>query len=492
MDHPPHEAADSEASAVRKLILPAFIPTYVLPRNEITHGNIATLHSQVIGGCEYSAISRRDHLVANFGQLAASTPEGFNNYPVILNGLGIPWLEANIYLLSRLFEADQDIARTLETLSADLTHFGKTLEAKNVNFKEFPKFRQSRPTYLYRKQIERSIELNEFSLTIGKRRMGTAIAFYRWLMSERLVQPSHAPWTERAANHSETDSHGFVKSRQVVTTDLTIRIKSGSDPHSDLINDAGNLRPLPEQEQEWLIDALAALGNTEGTLTHLIGIATGARTQTILTFRRRHVYQEIDPQVSEVRVPVGPGTGIDTKNNKRFVLFIPGWLYTKLCIYAHSDRYNRRLYRSKYRDDENAPLFLTNRGTPYYQAREETRTFNPNNDIRHTKIGQTSRQFIAERVIPYIRLKSGNSSFSYSLHDLRATFGMNETDHQMKLVNAGKITLHQAREHVKLKMAHESASITDRYLNYRANQAMVSHAQENYETHIARLMRLKT
>jgi integrase len=189
----------------------------------------------------------------------------------------------------------------------------------------------------------------------------------------------------------------------------------------------------------------------------------------------------------ELRLPVGPGTGIDTKWDKQMVLHIPIWLYRMLRTYAHSDRARKRRERAAGGDSQNQYLFLSVRGNPLYRSKEEARSFDATNVLRHAKVGQGVRQFITDYVIPHVRQQYSAKNFHYQFHDTRATFGMNLTDHQFDLIEQGKTTLKAVREFVKTRMGHASSATTDLYLQYRQNQTLVRRAGEEYESHLQRL-----
>ncbi|MBK0413128.1 hypothetical protein JD974_01795 [Chromobacterium haemolyticum] len=315
--------------------------------------------------------------------------------------------------------------------------------------------------------------------------MSSIISFYTWLRDEGVLVPAHVPWKGSDRYIELKDMHGFKYSKRVITTDVSIRVPKQDDPYAGTIDDGGKLRPLAHEEQGWLMDALISLGNTEMTLIHLFGLLTGARIQTILTFRVRHALVELDdPPPPELRFPVGPGTGIDTKNDKQLVLHIPVWFYQMLRTYAYSERAHRRRCRADGGDSEDQYLFLSVRGTPLYQCKADSQTFDDTNNLRHAKAGQGVRQFMTERVIPLIREKYGASSFHYRFHDTRASFGMNLTDAQLGLVAKGESTLHQAREFVKARMCHESSATTDRYLQYRNNLKLIRAVSANYNEHL--------
>lgn len=250
------------------------------------------------------------------------------------------------------------------------------------------------------------------------------------------------------------------------------------------------MRPLTQLEQSWLIDALDNLGNTEMRLIHLFSLLTGARIQTVLTFKIKHFNKVVDV-TKDVRLSVGPGTGIDTKNDKKMILHIPCWFYEKLQIYMNSERTIKRRIKTTGGDNENQSLFLSVRSVPLYEDKESLNSFNPNKTLRHNKVGQGVRKFIVEKVIPYIREKYNAPDFNYRFHDLRATAGMNWTDYGLSLVEKQQLSLRDVREFVKTRMGHESVSVTDGYLQYRQNQKLVQSISIGYEDWIKKMSERK-
>lgn len=325
----------------------------------------------------------------------------------------------------------------------------------------------------------------EIGGTTARRRMSAIIAFYTWLNDEGVLIPDNAPWIASDQYLDLIDSKGLKFTKRVTTTDISIKVVKQTDPYDGTIEDGGMLRPLTLVEQGWLMDALISLGNTEMTLIHLFALLTGARIQSILTFSVQHVRMDLkDPTQAELRIPIGPGSGIDTKNNKRMVLHIPVWFYQMLRTYALSERARLRRGLADGGDTDNQYLFLSVRGAPMYQSKEDAQSFDESNNLRHAKTGQGVRQFMTERVIPLIRSKFNVPNFHYKFHDTRASFGMNLTDFQLGLVARGEATLHQAREFVKSRMCHESSATTDKYLQYRNNLKLVRAVGASYESHL--------
>jgi hypothetical protein len=412
----------------------------------------------------------------------------FNLFPVILDATGAPWAEAVIYLLSRLEDALAPSMATYAAIAEDLATYRRFLDEYEVDWTDFPLQKLQRPTYRFNGHLKHAVTAGEIAAGTAKRRMGSVITFYRWLENENVFKPAQPPWRDSDHYVQFLDGQGFRRSKTVVTTDLSIRIPKQNDPYDGLIEDGGKLRPLPLEEQERLLDALVSLGNTEMTLIHLFSLLTGARIQTTLTFRLRHALLELEAcQEGDLRFPVGHGTGVDTKRQKQLVLHIPIWFYQMLRTYARSARAATRRARAAGGDHENQYLFLSQRGAPFYQGKLEASSFDRSSQLRHRKCGQGVRQFITERVIPFIRAKHRTRTFHYQFHDIRATAGMNWTDHQLRLVELGQSTLHQAREFVKTRLSHESSATTDRYLQYRHNVKLARWAEERHETHLKAL-----
>lgn len=410
----------------------------------------------------------------------------YNLMPIILDGTGAPWPEANLYVISRLENALAPSMLTYHGIADDLAAFRRFLEDDDIDYSTFPRRRLLRPTYRYRGFLQQKIMAGEMAPTTARRRISAVIGFYRWLVTEGLLVPENPLWEEHDVYIQLVDDHGFKRTKAVTTTDIRVGVPTQNDPYASTIEDGGQLRPLSIEEQQKILEALQELGNTEMTLIHLLALFTGARIQTVLTLRVGHVQAKLSAGAQECRLPVGPGTMIDTKQSKRMVLHIPRWLYEKLRIYAASDRAIARRMKAG-SDSKDQYLFLSSRGAAMYTAKTAQQQFNEQATLRHEKHGQAVRQYIREFITPKVQNKVG-ADFHYRFHDLRASFGMNMTDHQLNLVRDGKVTLHQVREFVKTRMGHESSATTDIYLQFRQHAAMVKNVQQGYEAHLQHLI----
>lgn len=477
--------------SARKIILPTFVVTETAAPDEAGAVKVSIPPHENHPGATYYTRAKK---IAVDGERRDGKPRWvehqFNLFPAVFDGAGVPWAEACVYILARLESQLHPSMSTYASIAEDLAAYRRFLDETGLDWTSFPRSKLDRPTYRYNGSLKSLVAAGELAAATAKRRMSTVIAFYTWLQQEKALQPEHAPWLETDRFIQLKDAVGRAYTKKVTTTNLAIKASKQADPYAGLIQDGGALRPLPREEQEWVLSALGALGNTEMTLIHLMALLTGARIQTALTFRVRHALVELDGVTArELRFPVGPGTGIDTKHDKPHVLHLPTWYYRMLQTYTLSQRARTRRERAAGGDHEDQYLFLSVRGSPLYRSKTDAQAFDASNTLRHAKVGQGVRQFITDYVIPWVRTNcKGAADFHYRFHDLRASFGMNLTEDQLALVSQGHITLAQAREYVKTRMGHESAATTDLYPNHRHNLKMVRQVNDDYADHLKSLV----
>ncbi|MFA6121842.1 MAG: hypothetical protein WCT35_07390 [Sideroxydans sp.] len=413
----------------------------------------------------------------------------YNLFPIAFNRDGSPWDLACLYILDKLEGETLPNMESYGSIAEDLGAFKEWIDSDDhpgdLLF-HFPKFKQARVTYRYREFLQSWIYAQEVKPKTAQRRMGTVIAFYRWLMEKQYFKFDFSPWEERTYNLSYKNKQGFSVSKNVITTNLSIKTPETTDPFNGTIMDGGELRPLPEIEQRWVFDAAKELGNPEIYLILLFIVLTGARIQTVGTLRRRH-FANPHPKLSKsisgggevVKITAGPGTGIDTKNDKKAILMVPKALYDVMHSYALSPRTRSRCSHAPGGDHLEQHLFLTQQGTHYFESKETTLNFNPEFKRRHHKKGGTVRQYLKDRLIPMIQERH-DKNFHFRVHDLRATFGMNTEAKLVKMVQAGVITLDKARQILRTLMWHESSATTDQYLDYRAQMERIFTAVNEY------------
>lgn len=414
-------------------------------------------------------------------------PRSWNSFSFPLDRCGRLWDLATVYLLDRIqIEALPSMA-TYSAAADDLSAFRFWLDdqPKDLLF-HFPQNKLERVTYRYFGYLKLQFFDGRISAETANHRMLTVIDFYRFLSGCQYFSPDFPAWAEKQVRLSFKTDYGAVINKSVTTTDLKIKAPKASDAFRDTILDGGQLRPLTQLEQGWLMDALKSFDNPEMYLLCLFMLTTGARVQTACTLRVGHFLENRQVFRSDtsggqevVKIKCGPGTLIDTKNDKQGLLQVPLIVFEALRTFAHSSRAQRRRAGAKGGDCPEQYLFLTNRCKPYYLDKAEARTFDPSRTTRHASDGGTIRKFLSGQVVPYIH-RHHDPKFAMKIHDMRASFGMNQTDIQLALVESGKTTLSKARDIVRQLMWHESASTTDRYLDYRSRQALVYAAINTY------------
>ncbi|WP_321938385.1 site-specific integrase [Paraburkholderia sp. J8-2] len=410
----------------------------------------------------------------------------FPLFPVVRLADGAPWAEANVWLIDMMESKSSPNMLTFASIADDLVAFRRYLDDEGVDWLTFPANKRQRPTYRYSASIRLAVQAGELSAGVARRRMGAVLRFYRWLMTEAGFRPANAPWVESDRLIEFRDQKGFSSVIAVKTTDLSISGRRADDPWDDHIQDGGRLRPLPSSEQSVLLESLAALGNTEMTLVHLFALLTGARIQTVLTVRAKHVMRKPGEfQGDDIRLACGPSTGIDTKGGVKGVLHLPRGFYERLYVYVHSDRARRRRQLADGGDHFDQPLFLSHRGAPLYEDRESRAPLSTGPRVRrHVKTGQAVRQFIRDELLPMMRVQLGNPRYAFSFHDLRATFGLNMVD----AMTANETKYTRALDQLRQLMWHVQPSTTERYLAYRENRKLFDAVQDGWGAHLSTLV----
>ncbi len=306
--------------------------------------------------------------------------------------------------------------------------------------------------------------------------MNAIVGFYKHIMKYGLVKASdfkYQPY-EIVLKYISIESNFGLSSFLAVESHNLVINAPVSQKLPEYINDGGMLRPLSIDEQENVLVGLLH-SSREYQLIFYIALFTGARIQTVCTIQVRHIWRELDGK-GNLRLPIGGGTGVDTKQGSLMTLIIPSWLVHDLRVYSRSLESTKRREKSFYGDVDFNYLFLTSSGSEHYTSKKEIRDrgnveVNPiasDKDRAYGSIreGATIRQFIQEILLP--RIRRGNKNFqSFRFHDLRASFGMNLLQSEIEV--RGEDGVMAALEVVQQRMGHHDKSVTMQYLNYRSN-----------------------
>lgn len=414
----------------------------------------------------------------------------YARFPIVLNADGSPWAEANLYLIDLAEIKTEPNMLSLGTVAEDIGAYRNFLDVEELDWLTFPVRKFARPTYRYSAELKHQIRTGKMSPGVAKRRMATVIRFYGWLMRNELIAPQNPPWVERGVAIAFQDDIGREHIKAVTTTDVSISTPAAEDPWDERITDGGKLRPLITLEQDAILHVLAELRNVEMTLIHQLALLTGAREQTVLTFRLAHVATPPDQIIGEdVRIRCGPGTGIDTKKNKKGTLHIPKYLYEKLHVYSLSPRAAARRKKNDIGENPSQYLFLTQHGKPFYESIEDRHKIkSAGKQLKGTKQGQSLRTFITRRIIPKVRARLNRLDFSYRFHDLRASFGMNFVDFNVKRIAVGGAEREKVIRQLAGLLWHSNLETTVRYLDFRYHMKMTDAANEGWSTYLRELI----
>ncbi len=435
--------------------------------------------------CYFRAIdadASRGHALGHSGWGSGT----YTRFAIPRSADGSPWAEGVLFILHAVEMSVRPKVRTFSSLAEDLGAFKKFADEAGIDVFNFDMSKHGRPTYRYRGFLSAQIQAKEMSPKLGKRRMQVIVRFYRWLIATQVFVPTRAPWEERAVNISFSDARGAKREVAKTTTDLSIRATRSRDPLGDYIEDGGQLKPLTPAQQRAVFESLAELKNPEMTLAHALAMLAGARTQTVLTSLADDYRSPLEgSRATPVRVSCGFSTGIDTKGDKLGTLHVPPFLYQMLHVYSKSARASRRRSKAGPPGVWGHYLFLTQHGNPYYESHEDTQKPSAKNEgLRSVKVGQGVREYILKRVIPLARKKLGDPHFSYTMHDLRATFGLNYVE-----FHTGRGIKPQAvLKDLSALMWHSSTVVTERYLDFHTRQATLYAAEDGYADYLAQIV----
>ncbi|MDO7908985.1 site-specific integrase [Pseudomonas sp. 22-AL-CL-001] len=397
---------------------------------------------------------------------------------IILQPDGKPWVEGNLYLLWRAKEYPRVSAETLGAEAANLKEFMNVMLDHNLNHLDFRGREFERPTYRFKAHYKLDIARKEIDAESVNNKIRAVIRFYRWLIRYRNLLPAKPPWKEKIVHISRLDRHGFARSREIITTDLTF--PKNKDESSDFIYDGGKLRPLDKFEQDAVIKALLLAGNIEMLLLFILALFSGMRIQTALTIRVGDLIEASADDTDTYSISAGKDTLVDTKYGKRQKIKVPGWVHHRLFTYLQSERYQKRKALALERDESEQYVFLSRTGKPLYVSHLDKDKYKS-----HEK-GSTVRKFIKHTLVPL--LKAHDHNFTFSFHDLRASFGMNLVDERRELLAQGKIGYLELIDYVAKRLHHSNRKTTMSYLDYRRVNEMVHEADTDYQRHIMSLV----
>lgn len=420
---------------------------------------------------------------------ASATERAVFNMPFLFNQDGLPWQEANSYLLSLVENKVQRLRPTdeIRRRASRILHYKIFCELNAIDWLNFDGKRKIyRPTYRYFRSL---IDSGEKSPQVINQYTGAVYNFYSY------VSRHWHPIDLERVDSVQKNTLLVKSSRGHILLDVNKRSqtkKTGgvSQVALGFVRDEGeNLRPLTSLELNELLEIIKGDNwSQQERLIIGIALATGARKQSVLTLRLKHLnlMKEFGARKNgDYRLHVGPGTSVDTKYNKKQVLYFPGELVNKLMVYAQSkiSRERREKFISSYKrqypslvlpDEGDQYLFLSEQGNCFYMSRDDFRY----PYVRSCPSGQVTDN-IKKKIIEGA---SGNFPKDFCFHWLRATFGLQYYNSLLPLVQEGIIKYHEVMLMVQKRMHHENQETTENYLKLFSGSEDRIIAQEAYES----------
>lgn len=397
---------------------------------------------------------------------------------IILQPDGTPWVDGNLYLFSRAKQYPKLSTETLGAEAAHLTELMNVMLNHDLDHLDFKGREFERPTYRFKAHFKLAVARSEKGAGGVNNKIRAVIRYYRWRMKYRNFIPAKPPWKEKVVHITRLDRHGFTRTREVITTDLTF--PKNKDESSDFIYDGGKLRPLHKFEQDAVIKALLLVSNIEMLLLFILALFSGMRIQTALTLRVGDVIEASADDTGTYPISAGEDYLVDTKYGKNQSIQVPGWVHHRLFTYLQSDRYQSRKAQALERDKSEQYVFLSKTGKPLYVSHLDKDKY------KSREKGSAVRKFIKDTITPLLTAEGHN--FTFSFHDLRASFGMNLVDERRHLLAQGKIGYLELIDYVAKRLNHSNRKTTMSYLDYRRVNEMVHEADSDYQKHIMSLV----
>ena len=414
------------------------------------------------------------------------------NFPFLLNKDGSSWQEANDFFFQKAI-TDKYLGRNTAALrreASQLLDYKIFCEDEEINYLDLSGRRPSRrPHQRYRSDLRSSGMGNDNINT----RTGIIYHFYKYLSKQDSynIDLDRVDTTSLVNIEMQGRSGKFTKT--VEKRGMTLPTSKEVSPVDiGYVRDEGeDLRPLSNQQFDSFVELLHDdKFDVDERLMCRIALFTGARKQTILTIRMKHV--EIFKEESNLspdgtyKIFAGAGCDIDTKFNKKQTLYFPKGLAEQIVIYAESkfakkrrDKFRQNLEKSGSEEtmsDDDIYLFLSNQGNCHYMAR---------NDYRYarTKSNPTGQRTdsLCKKLLKNL---PDNFPKGFTFHWLRATFAHKYYQYLMILVEKNIIKSNEVISRVQARMHHSKPETTDNYLKLFLNINDRIKIQEMYENQL--------
>lgn len=413
------------------------------------------------------------------------------NFPVIFHRSGELWVEANSYLLNSVCQRQARSRPTddVRRKAGKLLDYLLFCEEQGIDWADFSGKRPSlRPTYRYYKNL---VDRGDRSNVVVNQYTGVVYDFYKFVSQNyHDIDLSRVDSVKQVRLLIE-GSRG-LRTIEVEKRSQTRRTAGISPVPIGFVRDDGeDLRPLSNSQLSEFLRIIDSDGWSSFERIMLkVALMTGARRQSVLTLRLKHV-KELS--TAEVRsdgtcfIKAGPGTGIDTKFDKPHKLYFPKQLVDDLEILVSSQIAVRRRkvfrarYLSQYPDlgplvEGDEYVFLSNQGNCYYMAKDDPRY----RFVKSIPVGQVV-DTIRRKISSYA---SREFPSAFTCHWLRATFAFQLYQLLKPALLSGRLQYGEVISIIQHRMHHSDRSITEHYLKLFSLESDRLEAQEMYEARL--------
>lgn len=417
------------------------------------------------------------------------------NFPFLFHKDGSPWVEANSFLLSLVQDKHAhnrptDDARRKASRLLDYLIF---CEDNKIDWLDFSGRRlPQRPTYKYHRYL---LDNPNRGAAVANQYTGVVYQFYKFVcIFWHDIDLSRVDTVKQISIYIEA-SHGFQKKITVEKRSQTRAVAPKAPTPAGFVNDEGEfLRPLTNAELAQVLEVIESNDWTaQERLIVLFAVMTGARKQTVLTLRVKHVEALhkglIQPDGSYL-LKAGPGTGIDTKFSKSQNLYIPQQLAQDLLTYVRSPfaKKRRQRFKSEFAlkypglepiADEDMYVFLSEQCNCYYMA---------TNDPRYAFAKTRPLGAVADTIKKkLLRKVADDFSIGFTFHWLRATYAYQLYQLLRPRLADGTLEPGEEISIIQSRLHHEKRETTENYLKLFSMKSEKIRAQESYENVLFKL-----
>ena len=446
------------------------------------------VHEAPTGSDTFGLEGDGSRIVFQLDEVGGGHDRDLYNFPFLFHASGDPWHEANDYLLSLMHDKAKLNRRTddVRRRASKLLDYLLFCEDKNLNWQDFSGARPPhRPTYKYFYHL---INEGQRSNQVINQYTAAVYHFYKYVSEHWHDIDIKRVDTIKQVRFMVKGFKGYkvIEAEKRSQTRRTVSVKSV--PLGFVREDGDDLRPLSNRELGAFLVAIRKEKewSVVEQLILMTALMTGARKQTVLTIRSKHLKGFTEDRLQlegAYKLHAGPGTGIDTKNDKPQFLYVPKQLAEELVILYESPMMKARRNKFRARLEASHPglsvaeddmyLFLSDQGNCYYMAESDPRY----TIVKSPQTGQVTetikRKLIQKASSPFPK------DFSY--HWLRATFGYQLYQRLQPLVKDGAMKPGEDIDFIQKRMHHESRETTENYLKlFKMTQEKVI-AQEIWE-----------